>query len=179
MTVVKASVNTQHAKPVSWKAILAGLFLVITIRAVLSPLAVTAQSSPSVTATNYFRTTNYVVVAVVTSSCPPCVTNPPGPINLTATAPNPTNIWLRWRNQSTNQLNVQIYQRTGGTSAWWLVADVSGNVSNVMLSTQPNTFCEFYALGVFADSLASLTTSNLPPTNTTNRLAESQQPNPN
>jgi hypothetical protein len=157
--------NIPHAKPVLLKAIMAGLFIAMAVPVIFSPLAFAAQPSPALNATNYFLTTNYVVVAVVTSPCPPCATNWLGPINLTATALSSTNILLRWHNQSTNQVNVQIYRRTGGTGRWWLVADVGPGISNVLLSAQPRTSCEFYALGLFPEDIVSVTTSNPPPTN--------------
>ena len=141
-----------------------GLFIAIAFHGRFSSLSLAAQPSPAVIATNYFLTTNYMVAVVVTSPCPPCATNFPGPINLTATALSPTNISLRWRNRSPDQINVQIYRRTGGTHGWWLVADVPGNVSNVLVSAQPNTPCEFYALGLFPEEIAAVTSSNSPPT---------------
>jgi hypothetical protein len=157
--------SSRHAKPVLSGTITAGLFIAMATQVLFSPLASAAQPSPAATAPHYFLTPHYVVSVVVTSPCPPSANNWPGPVNLTASALNSTNILLRWRNQSTNQVNVQIYRRTGGVGRWWLVADVGPNTSNVLVSAQPHTTCEFYALGVFPEDIVSVTTSNPPPTN--------------
>jgi hypothetical protein len=155
--------NARHANPFLWRIIVTTVFITFAAGVPLSTLPAAAQPSPTVTATNFYLTTNYVVSVVVTSPCPPCATNSPGPVNLKATALSPTNIQLRWHNQSTNQVNVQIYRRTNGKGRWWLVADVGGNVSNVVLTAPPNTACEFYALGLFPEDIASVTPSNSPP----------------
>ena len=157
--------NIPHAKSVLSVAILVGLFITFAFQGRFSSLAVAAQPSPTVGATNYFLTTNYVVSVVVTSPCPPCATNLPGPINLTATALSSTNISLRWHNQTTNQVNVQIYRRTGGVGRWWLVADVGPNISNVVVAAQPSTSCEFYALGLFPEDIVAVTPPSPEPNN--------------
>ena len=140
---------------------------VIAMLIICPRFEVHAQSSPSLSATNYYLTTNYIVTVVVSSPCPPCVSNDlAGPVNLTALALSPTNILLRWRNQSRDQQNIQIYRRSGlGADRWWLVADVAGNVSNVEVTAPPNTLCQFYAVSVAPDSLVSVMPSNHPPSN--------------
>ena len=155
--------NTRRANPSFCGTIVTALFIILATQVIFPFLAVAAQPAPAVIATNYFLTTNYIVSVTVTSPCPPSANNWPGPVNLRATALGPTNIVLQWRNQSTNQVNVQIYRRTNGKGRWWLVADVGPNVSNVVLAAQPNTTCEFYALGLFPEDITSVTNSNSPP----------------